>query len=184
MVEIFDDPKSFEPKAFIEFVEKRYRNSCEAAGFEPTFSARIVDIYECWQEDIKRLSENSMHNDSGKPDHFKHAGILAYWLRRLPPICSLIETTPRYRNLIESIQTESGQNFQQLSCEDFGAYLLCEYTDVYLAFDFGLRICERFNYLGETKNFTKNYLRMMCYFLKYKNVSPHGLIMIYQSLFT
>lgn len=186
LVEIFKNPEGFGPREFISFVKQLYRKSCLAAGFEPTFSGKLVDVYECWQEDIKRLSISSMHDDSGAPDHFKHAGILAYWLRRHSPICTLRDMEPKeqYKQMIEMLKKEDETGFQQLTNEGFGRYLLCEYTDAYLSFDFGLRICERFNSSGETKDLTEKYLRMVCYFLKYKNVSPHGLIMIYQTLYT
>ena len=62
------------------------------------------------------------------------------------------------------------------------------YSAEYLAFELGLRICRFFSEYGEIDKVaipdpSPDYFKAVCYFLKYKQVSPHALVIIYESLF-
>ena len=68
--------------------------------------------------------------------------------------------------------------------------LLFGYVNEYIAFDIGFQFCRYYETAkkGGSERATnlilsEDYLRTTCHFLKYKNVSPHALFLIYKSLF-
>ena len=68
--------------------------------------------------------------------------------------------------------------------------LLFGYCNEYLAFDLGYQFCRYYeiNKAGGSQRATtlildEDYLRTTCHFLKYKQVSPHALYLLYKSLF-
>ncbi len=136
---------------------------------------RVLHAYEAWCHDINAMHTNSMSSISSEPDHFKHAGIMAYWLRRFSPIIEIhYNRTLEDRNLTDEEQRD----------RDF----LLPYANEYFAFDFGLKLCDYFQTTrkkGATqlKQITREYLQAVLYHLKYKNVSPHSLILIYHSFY-
>ena len=126
--------------------------------------------------DIERLSNDSLDSGSDGPDHFKQAGVLTYWLRRFSPVYELTSLSDNQK--LPSQQRKKLPEF------------FPNYYDVVLAFDLGFRLCN-FVECNRKKNpiqkkilSSDGYIRQTCQFLKYKNVSPHALGLIYQSLFT
>ena len=158
-----------EEDGFRKYLHQEYAYEAGAGFYDLLLSDRVVhDVYECYTEDAERLA--------GKmptvPDHFKHAGILAYWLRRHNPILSWKETGVMPHN-------------EYASARDF----LMRYGHVYLAFAYGYRICllyVRESTGGKTMpelTPNPNYIESICNLMKYKSVSPHSLGFIYRSLF-
>jgi len=68
--------------------------------------------------------------------------------------------------------------------------LLLGYCNEYIAFDYAFQICKYYE-LGKVPPssraaavaLSREYYQTMCHFLKYKNVSPHALHLIFKSIF-
>lgn len=139
---------------------------------------RVLEIHGAWVNDLDRISENEKNLDKGL-DHFKHAGHLAYWVRRQAPV---YEATDNLLDLGDSPGYDLSENEKALR------NLLFAYLNEYLAFDLGFQFCKihdlnRAGSRAGTLVLNEDYIRTMCHFLKYKNVSPHALFLIYKSLF-
>jgi hypothetical protein len=138
-------------------------------------ASSILEAHTQWRGDLERISEFELND--GIPDHFKQAGHLAYWLRRCKPIYELNENKsyPPAGTKEDVDFTTDGQE------------LLLKYANEYLAFSLGYHICLLHTITDEkeAKEFRidKNYLEIVCQFLRNKNVSPHALYLIYRSLF-
>jgi hypothetical protein len=69
--------------------------------------------------------------------------------------------------------------------------LLKGYANEYLAFDFGYQICAYYEIENKEKPspragslaLSPDYYQMISHFMKFKNVSPHAMHLIYKSLF-
>ena len=68
--------------------------------------------------------------------------------------------------------------------------LLFGYCNEYIAFELGFEFCRYYetakkggSQRASSLVLTEDYLRTACHFLKYKQVSPHAIYLIYKSLF-
>ena len=162
--------KMSQVKGFLELIAQQYEDVCRAFYLKPQLSQpRMREAFESWHHDIMRLPRDSMNHGDQKPDHFKLSGSLAYWLRRSPPL----------------IELES----KEFDWDDPCAQIFVKYSDTYLAFDLGFRLCDYYethkkNNPTQPKILSLEYLQSVCYMLKFKNVSPHALILIYRSLYS
>jgi len=140
---------------------------------------RLRDAYSFWIDDIKRVGEIEPNLEEGL-DHFKLCGHLAYWLRRTSPVVEFTDY---------SSPCEDDEGKLTPDQEDFKD-LLYEYGSEYLAFDLAFNLCmfheqaradktER----SETLKLSRDYIRMVCHFMKCKHVSPHALTLLFKSLF-
>lgn len=168
-----------DPKAFCGFFAGYSQHMMGKARLEPRLVyQRVIEIHGAWINDLQRISENEKNLDKGL-DHFKHAGHLAYWVRRQAPV---FEATDIQLNISDSPGYDLSDNESALRD------LLFAYLNEYLAFDLGFQFC-KIHDLGRPGSRAKelvlneDYIRTMCHFLKYKNVSPHALFLIYKSLF-
>ena len=148
---------------------------------------RLAEARDYWLEDTNRTLARGMSDGTDELDHFKHAGFISFWLRRRLPI-----------NLLTFLVDEAGQDFT----EEQKFFSL--YANEICAFQICLQICI-FYHIGLVEGeaatdsvvssqlplpqltdlgLTKNFLADMVMMLKHKNVSPHGLYLIYRSLFT
>lgn len=141
---------------------------------------RIIEAYGAWKNDLLRVGEHEPKLNDGL-DHFKQCGHLAFWLRRLSPI---VESYDTLQNLGDS------QGYPLNDDEKAFRKLLLGYVNEYLAFDYGYQICKYYE-IGQEGGSERaqslapdrEYYQTMCQFLKYKNVSPHAMHLIYKSLF-
>ena len=153
---------------FQEFVRREYVYGSAFGCLRPMLLKNIIqDAYQCYTKDTERLG----YNMPTPPDHFKHAGFIAYWLRRHNPV---------YGFEGERETPSMGQE----KVRDF----IKKYGNVYLAFVCGYKICLYFEQGAapagtEMPEPDQNYIESICYLMKYKNVSPHSLGFIYRSLF-
>ena len=177
-------------RGFKEAVTAQAIVSFGEADLEPKLDEEeLFAAYKGWLHDMTRIPNDSMFNDDDSetenvtPDHFKSAGILAYWLRRFPPVYNLASTQRDGRNINVGDDLSSRWH-RKGPLRNF----LLDYHQVYLSFDMGFCLCDFFesyqeeNPSKEEKILSWEYLKTVCYFLKYKNVSPHALILIYKSL--
>src|SRR5947209_2960256 len=64
---------------FCQAVTKAYCTIAEGFGCEVfTSERRLNEAHALWVDDLVRMRIDG----ESQPDHFKHAGALAYWLRR------------------------------------------------------------------------------------------------------
>ncbi len=166
---IFDDMAK-NPEEFERHTRKFYTFFCRPCGYEPRLlDARLLDAYVAFRRDKKHMS-NSLPDKNSVPDHFKIAGVLVYWLRRFAPVSDL-------RDL--SSTREASEDLMEL---------LKKYPSEILAFGFGLSIC---NYFESEKKYNPvgkpsvdaNFYNIICYMMKFKNISPHSLGAIYRALY-
>jgi len=159
-------------ECFGNLVRCEFDNLVNYASVSPKYNATLLcDAYQSYRWDAQRLDDNMP--DSPTPDHFKLSGYLAYWLRRNSPVTKFEPTEEEHR-----LTTEAKQLRQ----------FLFEYGRVYLPFMMGYRICWFFERNKEGGKrlpdfIDADYINTACYFLKYKNVSPHSLGLVYRSLF-
>ena len=155
---------------FNRFVRQQYTYTAYKAGLEPCVisEARLSDAWQQFRFDRKHYRKSLPNNNM--PNHFKLSGTLAFWLRRTAPVYG-------FRDL-NRVKYDEG--LREL-LEKFGAE--------YLAFDLGLSICEFFenNQAGREKklvpDFPPDFYETVTYFMKFKNLSPHAMGIIYRSLF-
>ena len=162
------DDKKTGKDVFKYCVFDEYKYEAQFGGYVPKMSeSAIEDVHSCYMEDITRM-DGKMPTP---PDHFKRAGIIAYWLRRHAPVFGF--------ELCNGMPSQRQRRIQE--------ELLIEYGHVYLAFVFGYKLCLFFvreDTRGKTMpELDQNYIESICYLMKYKSVSPHSLGFIYRSLF-
>lgn len=170
--EIFDEMAD-SGDGFAAHVRRHYAHLCFYCGYEPVLSpSRVDDAWISFRRD-KKHAAHSMPG-GGAPDHFKLCGILVYWLRRFAPVYDLRDLNMAYR------------------AHPALSELLKKYPSELPAFDFGMTVCDFFERhrkenasgvpaVGECDNF--DYHESVCYLMKFKNLSPHSLGMIYRSLY-
>jgi hypothetical protein len=166
-------------KEFVEFFQAFAIELMADAAFYPVLNKqRILAAHGAWCQDLERINHHEKKLKEGL-DHFKRAGHLAYWVRRLGPI---IDATANY-NLQDSFSHPPNAEQEEMRAKMFG------FWNEYVAFEMGFQFCKFYEVgqAGATRNasFAPNmdYYDTMCQFLKYKNVSPHALFLIYKSLF-
>lgn len=138
--------------------------------------SRLKEAHEAWVKDKDRVEKNEKRLDG--LNHFKQCGLLAFWIRRMSPITEATDMTGACSYTPDPF-TEDEKAFEEL---------ITSYCNEYIAFDFGFQIV-RFYELGKPGNRAENlalsarYYTTTCHFMKYKQVSPHALALIYKSLF-
>ena len=142
--------------------------SGQACLYPVISSSALNDVHACYMDDITRLSKMLT-----EPDHFKRAGIMAYWLRRHNPVFKFQKGDGP-----PPIKPSKNQDLDHVTD------LLIEYGHVYLAFAAGYKICAFFeSERSVIPEPDKDYIDSICYLMKYKSISPHALGFIYRSLF-
>lgn len=141
---------------------------------------RLNDAHCAWLGDLTRVDDHEKALDG--LDHLKQCGHLAYWLRRSAPVIDYIDMTTS-----GAIAEDGDLYADEAEVREF----LDSYGNEYLAFDFGLQICSYYEMhrtdghaRAAAPALTRAYLKDVCHLLKFKNVSPHALYMVYKSLFT
>lgn len=164
------------PTFFFNFVDYNFSRFAAQYGCSITTSPRrMLDAFDAWRRDAKAwLGEMNEHQGTTGLDHFKYAGILAFWLRR--------------RLVIERIQyldpaISEGAREPSATQERF-----VEFGDEICSFFLGFHFCFRYEYDERrwdlpTAHLNDDYVAIMATFLKRKNVSPHAMYLIYKSLF-
>ncbi|MDX7953525.1 hypothetical protein P7D22_20375 [Lichenihabitans sp. Uapishka_5] len=153
-----------------------------AARLLPVLSKpRLVDSWGSWKNDLKRVGDHEKNLVNGL-DHFKQAGHLAFWIRRMSPV---VEATDSLAN------PQDAPGYAPDRFETAFRKILFAYSNEYLAFDLGYQIV---NFYEKSRTdrvsayrkpeIDSDYYETMCHFLKFKNVSPHALHLIYRSLFS
>lgn len=166
-------------KAFCSFYSDYVSNTLAQAKLSPRLIyQRVLEAHGAWKADLARISEHEKNLGDGL-DHFKHAGHLTYWVRRQAPV---------YEATDDRLNLGDAEGYGVTPHEKALRELLFAYLNEYLAFDLGFQFC-RIHDLNRPGSraasliLTPDYIRTMCHFLKYKNVSPHALFLIYKSLF-
>lgn len=135
---------------------------------------RLKSAHNLWLKDLKRVSENDMGN--GNLDHFKHAGYLAFWIRRASPLIRIDFEEEAFEKLSEGDQ--------------YYVDFLTQFGNEHLAFTLGYEICLFFECykISAPKDpkafgFDSPFAHDINSTLKRKNMSPHALNLIYRALF-
>lgn len=159
--------------SFRIIVEYAFKDACKEGHIKPVFSHALMhDAWESFRWDTKRLDDNM----SSKPDHFKICGFAAYWLRRNSPVIGLKKSNTK---ITRDKQVKELQ------------HLLTKYGRSFLAFHLGYEICHFYERNREEGGLPgsapripdADFVETLCYVMKYKNLSPHAMGMIYRSLF-
>lgn len=139
-------------------------------GCEPILGkSRLHDAWDAFRHD--KEDAQSRPPEKGWPNHFQQAGILAYWLCRFAPVYDSrdLSMPPGSETLAELIKN---------------------YPSDLLAFSMGLAICHFFeshqnapSVVPKVEENQYDYYKAICYVMKFKNLSPHAMGMIYRSLF-
>lgn len=172
---------------FTDFVNFNFALIAKRFGCEIILhSRRTEEAFDAWHEDLKH-KPNRVH-ESVDLDPYKRAGFLCYWLRR--------------RNVVDEIRpdgTDVADPKQMQKTELFAAYgnELCSF---YLGYQFCLRFAFTQNGGGaetplihasvmdaeriQSIKLDGNFQKEIAICLKFKNMSPHALYIIYKSLFS
>ncbi len=150
----------------------------KAALFPKLSKPRVYEAHGAWITDLKRVGQHEP-NLKGGLDHFKQCGHLAFWLRRMTPVAEMMDLD------FGDAELPLSSRAQELRT------LLNGYNNEYLAFDFPFQICKYYEFRHKQKPsqraagliLSPDYYQMACHFMKYKNVSPHALHLIYKSMF-
>jgi hypothetical protein len=176
------DLEAIEKQAnFVSFFSGFAKDILWSARLFPRLSEpRVIEAHGAWCNDLNRVSNHEPHLEEGL-DHFKRCGHLAFWVRRMSPVVEAVDVT-------QNVADAEGMPLSgdEMAFRD----LLFGYCNEYLAFELGLQFC-RFYEIGKPGGsaranslvLSEDYIRTMCHFLKYKQVSPHALFLVYKSLF-
>lgn len=135
---------------------------------------RLVDCHRVWVEDIGKMKIDG----GGLPDQFKHAGLLAYWLRRKV----VIEKAEKFI----VYDTDKGIEHQ--------AHFL-QYPSEMAGFLLGLSLSAHYTYavvretIGSIDSYiykirpSDNLIYDTAHYMNEKHVSPHSLYLIYRVIF-
>ncbi len=168
-------------KAFGNFFSEYAMVTLDQARLMPRLAAtRLADVHGAWCHDMKRVGDHEPHIEEGL-DHFKRAAHLAFWLRRFAPVVEAVDLTLNLGDSEGYPVSKDEQEFRDL---------LYGYVNEYLAFDLAVSFCCYYE-SHRTENpvdlsgfkLDREYIAMVCNFLKYKSVSPHSLTVILKSLF-
>ncbi|MBE8159025.1 MAG: hypothetical protein HAW59_06540 [Betaproteobacteria bacterium] len=162
---------------FKKFVVTEYKYDAEQmAAFVPRFSDDLFhDAHQAYMWDVERLDGNMKTTPDHSPDHFKRAGLLAYWLRRRSPILRW----DKYMDMDDCNLDDAQKKWREF---------IFNYGREFHAFSLGYRICWSMEWNKEQESpmpkvISEKRLTHICYFMKYKSVSPHAMGLIYESLF-
>lgn len=166
-------------ETFVHFFVDYAQSVMQHARLYPRLSKpRVVEAHGAWLNDLKRVTDRERLEEG--LDHFKRSGHLAFWVRRMGPVVETVET----------ISYQDSPGYELSGDEKAFRDLLFGYCNEYLAFDLGFQFCRYYetgkaggSERANTLVLGEDYLKTTCHFLKYKNVSPHALFLIYKSLF-
>lgn len=180
---------------FRQAIAQFYLNVAETHGCIVTISdRRISEAYDFWIADLERSLHLGSDEKTVELDHFKHAGFIAFWLRRLVPINDIW--------FIEDERVAAVAGDEAATAPSAGQIRFYRYGNELCALFVGFYLCLAVETLAMTgrmtsedgavtvvsdavgvrtmpKHFNSEYPKL----LKHKNVSPHGLYMLYRSLF-
>ena len=131
---------------------------------------RLRDAYLSMTADLNRLKTESMTGSESTdpdPNHFKRCGFLTYWLRRSSPIIRCQGKNPGSNKILRKKQDFLVKN---------------NFINPQFAFDLGLLICQIFNE-SDMPLISEEYNQTICYVLKCKSISPHAMVLLFESLF-
>lgn len=162
-------------EVFISFSKEIAHKAC----LSPISSKpRLHTAHYAWREDLSRVEDRESNLGRGL-DHFKQCGHLAYWIRRTSPIIEYVDLSALWEDPEELYPDE-------VELRDF----IYEYGDQFIAFDLGFQICQYYEFERTDRKeemrqpqMTKDVLHDICHVLKFKNVSPHSIALIYRSIF-
>lgn len=164
---------------FVKFYSEYAEEILHIARLMPRLSRpRIIEAHGAWTKDLERVGANENKLQDGL-DHFKRAGHLAFWLRRMGPIVEFVDETSNIADGSDYQLDDHERNFRDL---------MEGHANEYMAFDIGFQFCKFYEISVDSKtaealSLDEDYIRTTCHFMKYKQVSPHSLFMIYKSLF-
>jgi len=176
------DLEAIEDEAtFVRFYTDYVQHVFHQARLYPRLSKpRVIEAHGAWLSDLKRVNDHEPQLGEGL-DHFKRAGHLAFWVRRMGPVVEAVDTTQNFADAPGYDLSSDEQAFRDL---------LFGYANEYVAFDLGYQFCRYYelNKAGGSARansliLTEDCIRTNCHFLKYKQVSPHALYLIFKSLF-
>ena len=159
-----------------------------------TSHRRLRDAYDLWREDAGRM-DLQMHPDSTTRDHFKDASLIAFWLRRMVPI-NQIQTSSEYASqFILGTETEALKLSDiQAHFARYGSEHCALFAGFYISLSYevqcgaeSVEAAENVSILGESSGtdvrLPDRFHDEFPMILKTKNISAHGLYMMYFSLF-
>lgn len=164
---------------FLAFYSEYSEDILHLARLFPRLSRpRVLEAHGAWTKDLERVGANENKLQDGL-DHFKRAGHLAFWLRRMSPIVEFVD---------ETTNIADGAEYDLMKHEHEFRDLMAGHANEYMAFDIGFQYCKFYELsvgskIAEGIELSEDYIRTTCHFMKYKQVSPHALFMIYKSLF-
>lgn len=131
---------------------------------------RTVEAQADWKTDMKRLIDDKRIDQSELPCHIKHAAFLCYWLRR--------------RQIVRDI---SGSEITSQHLRHYPNEFVAARTSLILLF-----FCHYFQpgadidkILGQLEDrFPNEFFEEFVIMLRYKNVSPHSIYLIFKALVT
>jgi hypothetical protein len=170
---LFSDDKS----EFVRIFQGFAHSVLNKARFEPVLSkVRLFEVRGAWKNDVSRVGTHEPNLGVGLDglDHFKHAGLLAFWLRRFAPLIECNDITQNFSDSSGYPLTDFEIEFRKI---------LAGYANEYLAFDFGFQIVKFYEIgLGSQRainlRIDRDYYETMCHHLKYKSTSPHAMHLI------
>jgi hypothetical protein len=132
------------------------------------------NVRQSWMRDLRVLNIDG----GGQPDHFKHAGILAYWLRRRAPIRNFERLTEYDTDVGKYRQATLVGMPSELTAFIIG-YDLCRFAEARAVISEKRSVYDFLK--ANTIDF--DFAHDVCVLMKSKHVSPHALMMIYRALF-
>ena len=186
---------------FIEIISSFYTTYCKMWDCAVDVSyRRIGEAYDYWRADVDRTLSKGIAGETTTLDHFKHAAFIAFWLRRMVPINDIWWTeeggavqarTSSSMDALPEGTVVVGPSNEQKFFAKFGSELLALMTGFYICLIYEINAAgdeaesdeERENRIvavAPPNRFLFEYPKL----LKHKNISSHGMYMMFHSLFS
>jgi len=181
--------------AFIETLKGFFDSHATAWDCRLTISyRRLGEAYDFWRADVDRTLAKGIAGETTELDHFQHAAFIAFWLRRAVPINDIWWVKGSRSEVVESsLPTVQHVAFKPSNEQAFFA----RYGNELCSLSAGYYVCLAYEAAPkqadtEVGNVEKKLLaaapgrRFLFEFpklLKHKNMSAHGLYMMYYSMF-
>jgi hypothetical protein len=150
---------------------------------------RVGEVFDYWTADASRTLKDGINQSTTELDHFKNASFIAFWLRRQIPI----NTTFILRadgEIVDGNPLSSEQEvffrYGNEICALLIGFQLCLYYEL-VRKDNDANVVQfkgpRIDYINKLR-LRHELVREFGMVLKHKNMSPHGLYLMYKSLFS
>jgi hypothetical protein len=174
---------------FISCIGYNYKFLADTWGCHVLMSARrLGEAHEYWYEDTKRTLSYGVEDGTKDLDHFKNSAFLAFWLKRMVPINECQRQARVFgTDDFDLIDVKKFILKSNEICALLIGFQICLFYEMSKLVTLNGNVVPLLPNRSErlkSIRFPPGLLADFAMVLKHKNMSPHGLYLMYRSLFT